>query len=100
MLIEGEPSFKHHPRAAVLAIEVAVTSNKKDRGTKGEMYARTGVSTYWLVDVPARVVEVRSDPEPKGYGRCEVYGIGAAVPSPAEGVPDLDVAWLFDDLRD
>jgi hypothetical protein len=48
-----------------------------------------------IVDVPGRTIEVRTDPGPKGYGHCEVYGIGASVPSPAEGVPDLEVASLF-----
>lgn len=100
MLIEGEPSFGHHPRAALLAVEVAVTSHKQDRGTKAEAYARAGVPTYWLVDVPGRAVEVRSDPGSKGYGRCEVYGIGTSIPSPSEGVPDLDVASLFDGSDD
>jgi Uma2 family endonuclease len=99
-LIEGEPSSRHHPRTALLTVEVAVTSHKKDRGPKGEMYARTGVPTYWLVDVPGRAIEVRTDPGPNGYSRCEVYGVGASVPSPAEGVPDLDVAWLFEGLGD
>jgi Uma2 family endonuclease len=97
-LIEGEPSPSQLPRAALLTVEVAVTSHKKDRGPKVEMYARAGVPTYWLVDVPGRAVEVRTDPGPAGYGRCEVYGVGATVPSPAEGVTDLDVAWLFDGL--
>jgi Uma2 family endonuclease len=99
-LIDGEPSFSHHPRAALLTVEVAVTSHRKDRGPKGEMYAQTGVPTYWLVDVPGRAVEVYSEPGPRGYGRCEVYGVGAAVPSPAEGVGDLDVASLFAGLAD
>jgi Uma2 family endonuclease len=99
-LMKGELSFKHHPRAAVLTVEVAVTSHKKDRGKKAHIYAQNGVLIYWLVDVPARTVEVRTDPGPKGYNHCEVYGVGATVPSPAEGVPDLDVAWLFEGLGD
>jgi Uma2 family endonuclease len=94
-LSEAEPSFDHHFRAAVLAVEVAVTSHKKDRETKAPVYARAGVPTYWLVDVPARTVEVRTEPGPKGYARCEIYGLGTKVPSPAEGVADLDVTDLF-----
>ena len=39
--------------------------------------------TYWIVDVPAKAVEVRTEPGPKGYGRCEIYGLGTEVPSPA-----------------
>lgn len=42
-------------------------------------------------------MEVRSDPGPQGYRRCEVYRAGERVPSPAEGVAELDVASLFAD---
>jgi Uma2 family endonuclease len=99
-LTERQHPTRRHPRTARLVVEVAVTSHKRDRGEKAHMYAWAPIPTYWLVDVPARTVEVRSDPGPKGYSRCEVYGIGARVPSPAEGVPDLDVAWLFEGLGD
>jgi Uma2 family endonuclease len=99
-LIEGEPSSKHHPRTALLAIEVAVTSHKQDRGEKADLYAGAPIPTYWLVDVPGRAIEVRSGPGPEGYRRCEIYGVGATVRSPVEGVPDLDVGELFDGLGD
>src|SRR5271155_5012744 len=85
-LTEGELSFDHHPRTAALVVEVAVTSQRKDRGRKADVYARAGMPLYWLVDVPAKAVEVRSDPGPEGYRRCEIYRPGTQVPSPAEGV--------------
>lgn len=94
-LTEAEPSFDHHVRTAVLAVEVAVSSHKKDRETKAPIYARAGVPTYWLVDVPAKTFELRTEPGPDGYGRCEIYGAGTKVPSPAEGVAELDVTALF-----
>jgi Uma2 family endonuclease len=96
-LIEGEPSSEQLPRRALLAVEVAVTTQSKDRRTKGPIYACNEVRTYWLVDVPACTVEVRTQPGAESYDRCEVYTVGDRVPSPAEGVPDLDVAWLFDE---
>lgn len=95
MLTAGERSRHRHPRTALLAVEVAVSSHKKDRETKANMYAWTPVPTYWLVDVPAKTVEVRTEPGPDGYARCEIYGAGTKVPSPAEGVADLDVTALF-----
>jgi Uma2 family endonuclease len=95
VLTESEPTAQHHIRDALLAVEVAVTSHKKDREAKAPVYARAGVPTYWLVDVPAKTVEVRTEPGPDGYGRCDVYGAGTMVPSPAEGVADLDVAALL-----
>jgi Uma2 family endonuclease len=88
------------PGAALLTIEIAVTSHRKDRGKKLQIYARAGVPTYWLVDIPGRKIEVRTHPQADGYRHCETYGRGATVPSPAEGVPDLDVAWLFGGLGD
>jgi Uma2 family endonuclease len=99
-LTERRHPSKRHPRTALLVVEVAVTSHKKDRGEKAVLYAGAPIPTYWLVDVPGRTVEVRTDPGPKGYSHCEVYGLGATVPSPAEGVLDLDVASLFAGLGD
>jgi Uma2 family endonuclease len=95
MLTESERSRHRHPRTALLVVEVAVSSHERDRETKTSMYAGAPVLTYWLVDVPARTVEVRTEPGPDGYGRCEIYGVGMKVPSPAEGVDDLDVTTLF-----
>jgi Uma2 family endonuclease len=89
-----------HPHEALLTVEVAVTSHEKDRGKKALLYEQSGVPIYWLLDVPARTVEVRTDPGPKGYSQCEIYGIGTSVPSPAEGVSDLEVESLFEGLGD
>jgi Uma2 family endonuclease len=97
-LTERPPPRGRHPRTAMLAIEVAVTSHEEDRGVKAEMYAGAPVSTYWLVDVPGRTVEVRTEPGSHGYERCDVYRVGDRVSSPVEGVSDLDVAQLFAEL--
>lgn len=59
-----------HPRGdeAVLVIEVARTSHAMDR-LKAGIYARAGVPVYWLVDVPAKRIEVHEAPQPDGrYG--------------------------------
>ncbi len=98
LLTKSEPPLGRHPRTGLLVAEVAVTSHKEDRGEKAHLYAGAPIPTYWLVDVPGRTVEVRTDPGLRGYGHCEVYGTGASVPSPVEGVPDLDVTSLFEGL--
>jgi Uma2 family endonuclease len=98
VLTEKRPPRGRHPRIALLAVEVAVTSHKVDRGEKVDMYARAPIPTYWLVDVPGRTIEARSDPGPEGYRRCEIFGAGTTVPSPVEGVPDLDVGELFEGI--
>jgi Uma2 family endonuclease len=94
-LVAEDCDAMRHPRSALLAVEVAVSSHRLDRGPKARMYAAAGVPTYWLVDLPGRRLEVRTDPCPGGYRRCDTYGLGERVPSPAEGVPDLPVDSLF-----
>ena len=72
-----------------------MSSHQFDRGAKAKMYARAGVSAYWLVDVPGRALEVRTEPGSDGYCRCEVFREGAMVPSPVLGASDLDVSALL-----
>jgi len=99
-LAEGPPPRGRHYRTALLAVEVSMTSHYKDREVKAGLYAKGGIPVYWLVDIPAQRIEVYSDPGATGYERCEVNGLGDTIPSPADGVPDLDVAWLFEGLGD
>jgi Uma2 family endonuclease len=98
LITKSEPPVGRHPRTAMLAVEVSVTSHEEDRGEKADLYAGAPIPMYWLVDVPGRTIEVRSHPGPEGYRHCEIYGVGATVPSPVEGVPDLDVGQLFEGL--
>jgi Uma2 family endonuclease len=97
-LVAEEPSPERHPDTALLVVEVAVSSQPIDRGVKAALYARAGVPTYWLVDVPAKAVEVRCELSQDGYRRCELYGVGESVPAPVEGVAELDVASLLEDI--
>jgi Uma2 family endonuclease len=97
-LVAEEPPPGCHPRTALLVVEVSVGSQGVDRGVKARLYAQAGVPAYWLVDVPARVVEVRSDPGPEGYRRCDVYESGMSVPAPDPGVADLDVSALLEGM--
>ena len=99
-LVAEKPPPGQHPRTALLVVEVSLSSPQVDRGVKVELYGRAGVPTYWLVDVLGGAVEVRTDPGPEGYGRCEVYKAkaGDRVPSPVQGVPDLDVGALLSEL--
>jgi Uma2 family endonuclease len=96
-LVEEEPSREHQPRRAVLIAEVAVSSHAIDRTFKARHYAHAGVPTYWLIDVPARAVEVRTKPASDRYGECRIYRDGETVPSPVAGVGDLDVSALLED---
>lgn len=100
-LVDRQSSPERHVRSALLAVEVAVSTHKLDRGAKAELYARAGVPVYWVVDVPARAIEVYGGPGKGGYRDCEVYrGSGVQVPSPAPGVEELDLDALFLDIGD
>lgn len=35
-----------------------------DRGGKASLYASAGISDYWVLDLPERVLEVHRDPGP------------------------------------
>ena len=52
------------PAEIVLTIEVAHSSLDHDRTTKARIYAAAGLSTYWLLNVADRTLEVRTDPDP------------------------------------
>jgi Uma2 family endonuclease len=54
--------YSDHPRGASLVIEVSDTTVLFDRGKKLGMYAGSGIPEYWIVDLPARAIEVRKRP--------------------------------------
>jgi Uma2 family endonuclease len=84
-----------HPgaRDVVLAVEVAVTSQAVDRD-KTRIYARAMVPVIWLVDVPARRIEVYEDPQSDGRYRV-VHVLGA---EDAITPPGIEVEWKVVDL--
>jgi Uma2 family endonuclease len=90
-----EPFGAQLLRVPPLVIEVSVSTHWLDRGRKAALYASAEIPNYWLVDVPGRAVEVRTQPGPGGYERCEAYGEGERVPPSLEGTGDLDVSVLL-----
>jgi Uma2 family endonuclease len=57
-----------HPHQAFLIIEVADSSLRFDLRVKAELYARSQVTEYWVVDLAAGVVRVHRDPAGGLYG--------------------------------
>jgi Uma2 family endonuclease len=76
-------SRDRHPETAVLVIEVARDSLRRDRKVKGALYARFGVPEYWIVNLEDRTIEVFSDPDAaKGvYRRARVVATGETLAS-------------------
>lgn len=61
--------YQHaHPTTALLIVEVADTSLKLDRQKKGSLYARAGITDYWIVNLNERVLEVYRDPVETAQG--------------------------------
>ena len=71
-----------HPARAALVIEVAESSLAMDREHKGSVYARAGLTDYWIVNLVDRVLEVYREPAPDpaapfGWRYRSVTAIGA-----------------------
>ncbi|MBC8123720.1 MAG: Uma2 family endonuclease [Gemmatimonadaceae bacterium] len=64
-----------HPSAqdVFLVVEVADSSLQYDREQKARIYARAGLTDYWIIDVQERRVFVLREPGPEGYGREDLY---------------------------
>jgi Uma2 family endonuclease len=84
------PEDRHPgPTEALLVIEVADSSIRKDRRTKMPMYARAGIPEYWIVDLNRDRIEVYRDPVRARYRSVTILGRGDVV-SP-QFAPDLVV---------
>jgi Uma2 family endonuclease len=94
-----EPFAERLLRCPPLVIEVAVSTHWLDRGKKADLYAAADIPNYWLVDVPGRAIEVRTQPGRHGYERRQTHNEGSVVPSPLNGVADLDIAALLADVE-
>jgi Uma2 family endonuclease len=58
---------RDHPSEALLIIEVAESSLRRDRRIKATIYAEAGVPEYWIIDLKAMAVEVHTSPADGGY---------------------------------
>lgn len=94
-LVETPAALDKHPSTALLAIEMASSSQFVDRNVKARLYAQAGVPAYWLVDVTTRTVEVRTKPSGNRYSRLDTYRPGDPISCSVPGVEDLDPVALF-----
>src|SRR5262245_6578569 len=46
-----------HPSTAMLVIEIAGASRRRDQKVKARIYAQASIAEYWIVDVDTQVVE-------------------------------------------
>src|SRR6266850_7626822 len=65
-VVPGAPEdYRHaHPSRPALTLEISVSSLATDRERKASLYARAGLSDYWILNLIARVLEVYREPVP------------------------------------
>lgn len=75
---------ERHPAGAdtLLVVEISLSTLAHDR-RKASLYAKAGVPVYWLLDLAAERLEVRTDPDPEGnYRLTRLLGKGDFVVLP------------------
>ena len=94
--LEEARSREHHPRTALLVVEVAGDSLPLDRQTKAVLYVRAGIPEYWIVNIAETTVEVYRDPDPgtgvyraKTVASSESMLVSTSVPGLRVRVADL-----------
>ena len=79
------------PADVALIVEIAFSSLRDDR-EMARLYSQAGISTYWIVNLIDRQVEVYSDPTGTGYASYVCYSVGQIVPVVIAGVQAGSVA--------
>lgn len=86
-VVRGRPRdfSHHHPTGAdaILVVEVAATSQARDR-QKARTYAAAGVPCLWLLDLDTRTLEVRGHPTGDRYRDVSTYGAHEEVALPED----------------
>jgi Uma2 family endonuclease len=90
-----------HPRITLLVVEVSDTTLASDRGRKASLYARAGVTDYWIVNLVDHQLEVyrvpQSDPSQfygHGYADRKVVqsrDVVSPLASPQLSIPVVDL---------
>lgn len=78
------------PRDVLLIVEVAGTSQYRDRAVKLPRYAVAGVPEVWIVDLATGVIDGHREPAPRGYRVSRQPSRGQEVASAA--FPDVVLA--------
>lgn len=82
------------PASARLLVEVSYSSLRYDLSRKAALYARTGISEYWVADVKGRRIIRMSAPEGRAYSRRDEFAFGDRIPSATIADLVIDTASL------
>ena len=104
MLLRRRDDFYRHqaPGAedVLLLIEVSHSSLSYDRSVKLALYAQFEIPEVWIANIPARVVEVYTDPVDGEYTASRVYRPGETVSPAAFEDVNLPVSQFIGALSD
>jgi len=79
MVVRADPAYLDHPTAALLIIELADSSLRKDRTIKARLYAESGVPEYWIVNLSEEgevSIDVHTGPSARGYAHRNTLRTG------------------------
>jgi Uma2 family endonuclease len=82
------------PDDVLLIVEVSESTVRFDRRVKAPLYARHGIPEYWLVDLPARCLEIYREPQDGQYRQVTEHRTGTVSPLALPEVV-IDLAALF-----
>jgi Uma2 family endonuclease len=91
-----EDYSQHHPRTALLLVEVSDSTLQSDRTRKASLFARAGSTDYWIINLVHNQVEVFRDPAPDP---SQLYGFGyknISVLTPGMQVAALNLPLVVD----
>jgi Uma2 family endonuclease len=97
VLKDDSSRFTSNPRAEDLRllVEIADSSLNFDLTVKAGLYARAGVSEYWVLDVAGRRLAVHRNPQSGAYRNIAVYAEREAVSPLAAPQASFRVAEAF-----
>ena len=96
-VVEGEiADFRDaHPSAALLVVEVADDSLRRDRTVKRRLYARCGIPECWVVSLPDARLEVYRHPADDDYRYVAALRVGETVAPLARPAATIAVSDLL-----
>lgn len=66
-VVPDEDYSRRHPSSAMLVVEVSRSSPAIDLGVKARLYAASGVTGYWVLDLASRSLHAHRAPGATGY---------------------------------
>jgi Uma2 family endonuclease len=79
------------PNDIHLVIEVSDSTLTRDRETKLALYARDGITEYWIINLEDQQLEVYRDPEGTRYATS--FTVKNAIPTACLAFPNDLIAW-------